>query len=61
MQHEADKRITDLLNSLQSMKYVQRSAETEGFADRPAELPAVADAFKQVNEGKMKLLFVRRF
>lgn len=31
---------------------VQKIEEAEGFADLQAELPAVADAFKQVNEGK---------
>ena len=34
---------------------VQKIEETEGFADLQAELPAVADAFKQVNEGKMEV------
>lgn len=34
---------------------VQKIEEAEGFADLQAELPAVADAFKQVNEGKMEV------
>ena len=34
---------------------VQKIEETEGFTDLQAELPAVADAFKQVNEGKMEV------
>lgn len=34
---------------------VQKIEETEGFADLQAELPAVADAFKEVNEGKMEV------
>ena len=33
----------------------QKIEDTEGFADLQAELPAVADAFKQVNEGKMEV------
>ena len=34
---------------------VQKIEEAEGFTDLQAELPAVADAFKQVNEGKMEV------
>ena len=33
----------------------QKIEETEGFAELQTELPAVADAFKQVNEGKMEV------
>ena len=33
----------------------QKIEETEGFADLKAELPAVADAFTKVNEGKMEV------
>ena len=34
---------------------VQKIEETEGFSDLQAELPTVADAFKEVNEGKMEV------
>ena len=33
----------------------QKIEETEGFADLKTELPAVADAFTKVNEGKMEV------
>lgn len=34
---------------------IQKIEETEGFKALETELPAVADAFKQVNEGKMEI------
>ncbi len=34
---------------------VQNIEETDGFADLKTEMPAVADAFVKVNEGKMEL------
>ena len=38
-----------------AMMAQKKIEEAEGFADLQAELPAVADAFKQVNEGKMEV------